>query len=113
MLLQQAPSVGTMEEGEREAERGEIRCLLPDALHTSAWEKGLSNPHAVPSEFLFAVPGEVEGHQKSLCPPHCLQSKAGGPRMGSASPCAHSVERKRACLGLLALLPTPELWGLC
>lgn len=61
LLLQQAPSVGRMEEGEQEAKQGEIGCLFPDALHTGAWEKGLRNPHAMHSNHSSGLTLERSG----------------------------------------------------
>lgn len=61
LLLQPAPSLGRTEEGEREAKKGEISCLFPGALHTGAWEKGLRNPHAVPSNHSSGLSLERSG----------------------------------------------------
>lgn len=61
LLLQQAPSVGRTEEGEREAEQGEISCLFPDVLHAGAWKKGLRNPQAMPSNHSSGLSQERSG----------------------------------------------------
>lgn len=59
--------MGRTEEGEQEAKQGEIKCLLPDALHTSAWGKGLSNLHAMPSSWIpLGYPRRGQGATKRV-----------------------------------------------
>lgn len=103
-----------MEEGEREAKQEEIRCLLPGALHTGVWEKWLSNPHAVPSNWgPLGCPRRGQGATKRVS----FLLTASRVRLvfpGWALPAsAHPVEREPVWLGLPVLPPIPELCGLC
>lgn len=94
--------------------QGEIRCLLPDAVHTSAWEKGLSNPHAMPcNRVALGCPRRCQGTTKRVFF-LLTASRARLVVAGWAVPAsAHPVESELVWLGLPVLPPAPELCKMC
>lgn len=108
------PWCGKQRRGSRKPSRGKSDAFSPDGLHMGAWEKGLSNPHAMPSNWLpLGCPESGQGTTKRVS----FLLTASRARLvvpaWALPACACPVERELARLGLPVLPPAPEPCGLC